>query len=74
MSPSNAPSDAEGTLLRACRTLLEQTKKTNLEIYAATGLQPGWLDTVRKGTTRNPSVNRIQFLYEHLSGKKLELH
>jgi hypothetical protein len=73
MSPQQAPADAEGTLLARVRDLLAATQKTNLDIYRDTGLQPSWLDTVRRGTTRNPSVNRIQHLYEYLSGKKLAI-
>lgn len=63
--------DAECALLRRTRELLEASDKTSLEIYRATGLKPSWIDLVRKGETRNPSVNRICHLYEHLTQTKL---
>ena len=66
-----APREEEGTLLKRVRELLQDTSMTNLELYSATGLQPGWIDTVRRGTIKNPSVNRVQKLYEFLADQKL---
>jgi len=72
MSPRK-PHDRECALLRTTRELLKKSEKTTLQIYMDTNLQPGWLDAVRKGTTKNPSVNRIQHLYEYLSQQKLSV-
>lgn len=74
MVKKHKPCDSEGSLLRAVREALQKSGKTNLEIYKDTGLQPTWLDLVRKGKVRNPSVNRIQHLYEYLRGSVLEVH
>jgi hypothetical protein len=32
-----------------------------------------WLEQFRRGIIKNPSVNRVQALYEFLSGRKLEV-
>ena len=60
-------SDAQGSLLEETLKLLQNT---NLKkIHEETGLPYDWL---RKLTsTENPSVNRVQRLYEHLTGKTL---
>lgn len=63
----------EQTLLTRTRELLRTTDHSHLDIYRATGLTPFWLTGVSTGKVRNPSVNRIQQLYEFLSGKKLGL-
>lgn len=63
------------TLLERTQELLKEETKTRslIEIHKETGLPFYWLRKVANGETRDPSVNRIQTLYEHLSGKKLEL-
>lgn len=61
----------EGTLLVQTRRALQQSEQTYLEIYKATGLDPNWLGLLARDKTRNPSVNKVQQLYEHLTGKKL---
>ena len=30
-----------------------------------------WLDSFNKGKMRSPGINRVQYLYEFLTGKKL---
>ena len=61
----------EGTLLVHTRRALQTSEQTYLEIYNATGLDPNWLSGLVRGKTKNPSVNKVQTLYEHLTGKKL---
>jgi hypothetical protein len=63
------------TLLERTRELLKEEAKsrTLMEIHKETELPFYWLRKVASGETKDPSVNRIQTLYEHLSGKKLEL-
>lgn len=59
------------SLLEKTRELLRGCEKSYLEIYAATGLSPNWLTGVATGKIADPSVNRIQALYEYLQGKAL---
>lgn len=66
-------SEAEATLLQAVRNMLNSTRKTHLDIYRETGLKPWWIQQVANGKCRNPSVNKIQSLYENLTGKPLQL-
>ena len=63
--------DEECQLLTKVRALLEQSSMTHLEIYRRTGLKPTWLKMVANGETAAPSVNRVVYLYEFLTGKKL---
>lgn len=60
-------------LLDRTRELLgKKTTEEMVLISAATGLPYGWIRDVRyKDTT--PAVDRIEQLYEHLSGHKLEV-
>jgi transcriptional regulator with XRE-family HTH domain len=37
------------------------------------GISPSWVDQWSRGIIKNPSADRIQAIYEFLSGKKLEL-
>lgn len=41
------------------------------ELCADTRVPYTWLQKFRNGDYRNPSVNRVQYLFEFLSGKKL---
>ena len=65
--------DEPGTLMTRTRELLKTSKQGFLEIYSETGLPFYWLRKCAYGEFRNPSVNRVQFLYEHLTGKPLSL-
>lgn len=62
-----------GSLLQRTLELLKTTDETIPQIYVDTELPFYWLQSLREGRIKNPSVNRIQRLYEHLSGKKLEV-
>jgi len=53
--------------------LLRQDKRSTLEIYAETDLPFYWLRKLRAGDFLNPSVNRLQYLYEFLSKNKLSV-
>lgn len=61
----------EGTLLTRTRALLQQAPTSYLGIYHATGLTPNWLSLLAASKLPNPSVNKVQKLYEHLTGKSL---
>ena len=70
MSTIKAP---PGSLLKQTRTLLKRSKRENqLETVAhKTKIPYLWLNKIADGRVKNPSVNRIQKVYEHLSGSKL---
>lgn len=68
------PCNALGlSLLERTRQLLVDNKQTFLEIYNATGLSPSWLSLLATGKIKEPSVAKVQKLYEHLSGKRLRV-
>lgn len=50
-------------LLRDARSLYDLAYETKLPFY--------WLKAFKAGEIANPSVNRIQKLYEHLTGKRI---
>lgn len=65
-------SDVEtGTLLIRTKELLATSGKTYLDIHSETGLTPHWLSFLANGKIANPSVNKVQRLYECLRGTKL---
>lgn len=64
---------SSGTLLQRTRALLQRTEQTYLDIYNATGLNPNWLSALNTGNIADPSVNKVQKLYEHLTAKVLSL-
>lgn len=65
--------EQELSLMAATRQLLKDRSEetTFLRIYKDLGIPPGWTQKFIAGGIPNPSVNRVQALYEHLSGKKL---
>lgn len=65
--------DMPGSLMTRTRELLKTSEQGFLEIYSETGLPFYWLRKFSNGEFRNPSVNRVQFLYEHLTGKPLTI-
>jgi hypothetical protein len=44
-----------------------------MDVHKESGLPFFWLLDFKRGRTDGASVNRVQFLYEHLSGKKLKV-
>lgn len=71
MKKKKPQSTARETLLARTRKLLRESDQSHLQIYKATGLTPFWLSSIATGKVADPSVNRIQALYEFLSGKEL---
>lgn len=63
----------DGKLLAETRRLLKEHKRTYQQIYDHTSLQPGWLSGVCTGAIKEPSVNKVERLYEYLSAKPLQL-
>lgn len=62
-----------GTLHERAQWLLINSEQTYLEIFKATDIPPHWLTLFAGGKTPDPSVNRVQKLYEYLSGHSLPL-
>jgi hypothetical protein len=75
---TNTPSQAidtfdnEKSLMRHVRALVKADSRSLPELYRDTGISFFWLQKFQAGKFANPSVNRVQFLYEYLSGKTLE--
>lgn len=63
--------DNPGSLMQQTRELVKASELGLLGIYKSSGLPFYWLRKFASGEFRNPSVNRVQFLYEHLTGKSL---
>jgi len=59
----------QGTLLTKTRRLLKGADIA--EVAAETGLSFYWLNKIAKGEIKDPSVNKVQRVYEKLSRKKL---
>ncbi len=59
----------QGTLLKTTCKLLKASDL--VEVSYKTGIPFYWLKRVADGKTSNPSVNRVQKVYEHLTNKKL---
>jgi hypothetical protein len=66
--------DQQSTLLKRVVELLQSKRdKDYMEIWRDTGIPYFWIRKIACGDIKAPNVNRIQFLYEHLTGKKLEV-
>lgn len=61
----------QGSLMTETLRLLRESKKSRLQVAIDTGLPFWWLRKFHGKEIRDPSVNRIQLLYEYLTGTKL---
>lgn len=61
------------SLHRTTLELLKSAGETTFDVASATGLSYSWLCTFAADQMRNPSVNKVQKLYEYLTGKPLKL-
>lgn len=61
------------SLLEATRALMQDDSEFVMDVFRETGIPFFWLRGFAKGQYKNPGINRIQYLYEYLSGKKLEV-
>ena len=69
MSNKEGPFDQPNTLMVETTKLL---KTANLiKVSYETGIPFYWLRKFKEGAYLNPSVNRVQNLFEHLSNTKL---
>jgi hypothetical protein len=65
--------DSPGALMQQTHKLLKNDERSIAEISIDTGITFFWLQRFSAHMMKNPSVNRVEFLYEHLSGKNLNL-
>lgn len=63
------PFDHPGSLMLRTIDLLKS--KNLFEVYSDTKIPFYWLRKFAAGEFRNPSVNRVQYLYEFLSSKPI---
>lgn len=62
-----------GLMLVVMDHLKQRRDKDLLIVWRETGVPYFWLRKLASGRIPNPGVNRVQFLYEYFTGKKLEL-
>ena len=63
--------ESPGSLQAATYQLLKKDGRSLSDISTSTGISFYWLQRFSQNVFKNPSVNRVQYLYEELSGKKL---
>ena len=64
------PYDQPNSLLSKTIALLKEREL--VDVHVETKIPFYWLRQLRSGSpSQNPSVNRVQFLYEYLSDRKL---
>lgn len=68
-SKKTEPFDQPGPLMLRTMELLKE--QDLLKVYSDTKISFYWLQKFVAGGFKNPSVNRVQFLYEHLSKQRL---
>lgn len=62
-----------GTLLDKTLDLLQEDPRSLQEVSQETGISLYWLQKMKVRSVPDPSVNRIQDLYEYLSNNKLKV-
>jgi hypothetical protein len=64
-----------GSLHRRTLELVRSVPRSTTlsQIAEATDLPLGWLSAFSRDEIKAPNVNRVQILFEHLSGRKLEV-
>ena len=65
--------DSPGKLMIKTHQLLKADGRSIADISIDTGITFFWLQRFSAGSMKNPSVNRIEYLYEHLSKKSLNV-
>ena len=65
------PCDQPGTLIKTVLDLIKKDNRTVDALCRDLNLPRSWFVQFKLGTITKPSVNRVQYLYEKLSGKKL---
>lgn len=62
---------SQNNLCERTLTLLRKSKTPLPDLAQRAGLPYYWLKSFKSGAIADPSVNRVQHLYEYLTGKKL---
>ena len=62
-----------GTLLVRTMELLNECKLSMIKIHVMTDLPYHWLQQLSTNKTTDPSVNRIQYLYEFLTEQAIDV-
>ena len=65
--------DQPGTLMKKVLELFIKDGRTPLQLQIDHGVPFYWVKALQAGTIKNPSVNRIEYLYNLLSKKPLSL-
>ena len=65
--------DETGALMAKVQAMLKEDERTLLKVFEDTQIPYYWLRTFAAGGYKNPSVNRIEKLYEYLAGKNLRI-
>jgi hypothetical protein len=63
--------DQPGSLMLETQRMLKE--QDLLTVYSETGISFYWLRKFASGEFKNPSVNRVQCLYEFLKGQTLSV-
>lgn len=71
MSTKTDTFDQPGTLM--CKTLELLKERDLLQVYSETKISFYWLRKFVGGGFKNPSVNRVQYLYEHLTNTRISV-
>ncbi len=61
------------TLLERTYALLDESDISLPELFKQTGVPFYWLRKFKQREVKHPSVNRVQRLYEFLSGRRLKV-
>jgi len=67
------PCDNPGSLVKETLRLINNEPRGLLAVSQKTGVPFYWLRKFSAGKIPNPGVNRVQFLFEKLSGEKISL-
>lgn len=69
----NLKCDQQGSLMQKTHALIKDCDLTLPELFKETGIPFYWLRQFKAGYFPNPSVNRVQYLYEYLMKGKLKV-
>src|SRR5699024_60006 len=64
---------SSGSLMRTTRSMLQKTTLSHAQISRTTGLTPSGLSRFAAGALHGASADKVETLYNYLSGKKLEV-
>jgi hypothetical protein len=71
--PKRKDQTPPGTLHEITRELLKADAQTTFDVAVGTELSYSWIVAFACGRMKNPSVSKVQRLYEYLTGKPLAL-